>query len=82
MPIKFNTKSRLTFETDMQRLFESNTNLANDATYPDSVDAKIILDSAPYLLYYQFSLEDTYRLYLEGALISNQVLRTGINLFP
>ena len=82
MPIKFNTKSRLTFETDMQRLFESNTNLANDATYPDSVDAKIILDSAPYLLYYQFLLEDTYRLYLEGALISNQVLRTRINLFP
>ena len=82
MPIKFNTKCRLTFETDMQRLFESNTNLANDAAYPDSVDAKIILDSAPYLLYHQFSLEDTYRSYLEGALISQQVLRTGINLFP
>ena len=81
-PIKFNTKWRLTFESDMQRLFESNTNLADDAEYPNAVDAKIILDSAPYLLYHQFSLEDTYRSYLEGAMVSNQVLRTGIKLFP
>ena len=81
-PIKFNTKWRLTFESDMQRLFESNTNLANDAEYPNTVDAKIILDSAPYLLYHQFLLEDTYRSYLEGAMVSNQVLRTGIKLFP
>ena len=81
-PIKFNTKWRLTFESDMQRLFESNTNLTDDAEYPNAVDAKIILDSAPYLLYHQFSLEDTYRSYLEGAMVSNQVLRTGIKLFP
>ena len=81
-PIKFNTKWRLIFESDMQRLFESNTNLANDAEYPNTVDAKIILDSAPYLLYHQFLLEDTYRSYLEGAMVSNQVLRTGIKLFP
>ena len=81
-PIKFNTKWRLTFESDMQRLFESNTNLTDDAEYPNAVDAKIILDSAPYLLYHQFLLEDTYRSYLEGAMVSNQVLRTGIKLFP
>ena len=77
-PIKFNTKWRLTFETNMSRLFESKTNLAADAAYPDNVDAKIILDSAPYLLFHQFSLEDTYRAYFEGAMISNQILRTGL----
>ena len=51
-PIKFNTKWRLTFETNMSRLFESKTNLPNDANYPNTVDAKIILDSAPYLLFH------------------------------
>ena len=81
-PIKFNTKWRLTFETNMSRLFESKTNLAADADYPDNVDAKIILESAPYLLFYQFSLEDTYRAYFEGAMISNQILRTGLKYSP
>ena len=81
-PIKFNTKWRLTFETNMSRLFESKTNLAAGAEYPDNVDAKIILDSAPYLLFHQFSLEDTYRAYFEGAMISNQILRTGLKFSP
>ena len=62
-PIKFNTKWRVTFETNMSRLFKSKTNLAANAAHPDNVDAKIILDSAPYLLFHQFSLEDTYRAY-------------------
>ena len=81
-PVKFNTKWKLVFETDLSRLFESNTNLAADAGWPDNPDAKIILDSAPYLLYHQFNLEDTYRSYLESAMVSNQVLRTGLKLFP
>ena len=59
-PIKFNTKWWLTFETDMQALFESKGNQAADAL-PTSIDAKIILESTPYLLYYQFQLEDTFR---------------------
>ena len=80
-PIKFNTKWRIIFESDISRLFESKANLAAGADYPDEPDAKIILDSAPYLLYHQFSLEDTYRSYLEGAMVSNQALRTGLKLF-
>ena len=75
--IKFNTKWRLTFETNMQKLFESKTNQTADGL-PDTVDAKIFLESVPYLLFYQFLLEDTYRTYFEGAMISEQVLRTGI----
>ena len=81
-PIKFNTKWRLTFETNMSRLFETKTNLATGADYPDNVDAKIILDTALYLLFHQFSLEDTYRAYFEGAMISNQILRTGLKFSP
>ena len=81
-PIKFNTKWRLTFETNTAKLFESKANLASDAAYPTEFDAKIILDSTPYLLYRQFELEDTYRAYFEGAMISNQVLRTGVKLSP
>ena len=43
-PIKFNTKWRLTFETNTAKLFESNANLADDAAYPTEFDAKIMLD--------------------------------------
>ena len=81
-PVKFNTKWRITFESNMQRLFESNANLAAGTAFPNTVDAKIILYSVPYLHYQQFSLEDTYRTYLESAMVSNQVLRTGIKLAP
>ena len=81
-PIKFNTKWRLTFETNAAKLFESNANLADNAAVPTSFDAKIILDSTPYLLYQQFELEDTYRAYFEGGMISNQILRTGLKLSP
>ena len=77
-PIKFNTKWRLTFETDMQRLFESKTNQIATAGLPTSIDAKIIVDLTPYLLYYQFSLEDTFRTYFESTMVSENVLRTGI----
>ena len=66
----------------MQKSLESKTNQAAGADYPDTVDAKIILELAPYLLFYQFSLEDTYRAYFEGAMISNQILRTGIKYSP
>ena len=79
-PIKFNTKWRITFETDLQKLFESKTDRGAAGGLPDNVDAKKILESTPYLLYYQFELEDTFRTYLESTMISNQVLRTGIFL--
>ena len=64
--IKFSTKWRLTFETNMQKLFESKTNQAADGL-PNTVDAKIIIDSTPYLLYYQFD----FMMFIEC--ISNQL---------
>ena len=81
-PIKFNTKWRITFETDLQKLFESKTDRGAAGGLPNNVDAKIILETTPDLLYYQFELEDTFRTDLESAMISNQVLRTGIFLIP
>ena len=76
-PMKFSTKWLLTFETNMQKLFESKTNQAADGL-PNTVDAKIIIDLTPYLLYYQFDLDDVYRMYFKSAMVSENLLRTGI----
>ena len=78
---KFNTKYILTLEMDMQRLFESNVNQARNAL-PTSVDVSIVFTSAPYIMYEQFKLDDNFRTYLEGTLISEHVLRTGIKPAP
>ena len=77
-PIRFNTHWRLTFETSISKLFESKKNQAAVITRPTTMDANIILDSAPYLLYHQFNLDDSFRTYLQGALISENDLRTGL----
>ena len=81
--IKFKMQWRLTFETNMQRLFESKKNQAAGAAIPNTMDAKIMVDSAPYILYHQFELDDTFRTYLESAMnnlriTSENNLRTGI----
>ena len=49
-PIRFNTHWRLTFKTNMSKLFESKKNQVAGVAPPTTMDAKIILDSAPYLL--------------------------------
>ena len=65
----------------MQKLFESKMNQAVDGL-PNTVDAKIIIDSMPYLLYYQFDLDDVYRTYFESAMVSENLVRTGIRKTP
>ena len=35
-----------------------------------------------YLLYYQFDLDDVYRMYFESAMVSENLLRTGIRKTP
>ena len=80
-PIKFNTKWLLTFKTDYQKLFETTVNQVVDAV-PNSIDAKIILTSTPYSLFKQLKLNDNHRAYLEGVIISNHVLKTGIKTTP
>ena len=67
---------------DIWKIIESKGNQANDDALPDSVKAKIILTSTPYILYEQFKLENNNRTYLEGIMISNNVLRTRIQPTP
>ena len=78
---KFNTKYIVTLETDMQRLFQTNINQAANSIL-STVDASIVFTSAPYILYEQFILENNFRTYLEGTMISKHVLRAGIKPTP
>ena len=80
-PVKFNTEWLIAFEQDYQKLFQTKANRTHDAL-PTSVDAKIILTVTPHLLFKQFRLDDNYHTYLEGMMISNKVLRTGIKKTP
>ena len=74
---KFNLKYILTLETDTQRLFETKVNQAIDVV-PRTVDVEIIFTSAPYIMYEQLKLDDNYRTYLEGVILSERELGTGI----
>ena len=78
---KFNTKYSLTLETDMQKLFGTNINQTADAL-PKTVDTDIVITSTPYIMYKQFKLDDNFRTYLEGVMLSEHVLRTGIKTTP
>ena len=63
--------------TRLSKTFWNKSKPSND-TLPTSIDAEIILTPTPYLLFEQFKLDDNYRAYLEGIMVSNKVLRTGI----
>ena len=63
----------------MQRLFETNVNQAADAL-ARILAAEIIFTSAPYIFYKKLKLDDNYQTYLEGAMLSERVLRTELNL--
>ena len=65
----------------MQKLFESKTDQAADGL-PNTVDAKIIIDSTLFILNYQFALDDVYRTYFEWTMVSENLLRTGIRKTP
>ena len=65
----------------MQKLFESKTNQAADGL-PNTVVAKIIIDSTLYLLYYQLDLDDVYRTNFESTMVSENLLRTSIRKTP
>ena len=78
---KFNTKYILTLETGMQKLLETNRNQTADAL-PRTVNADIVITSAPYIMYEQFKLDDNFRTYLKGVMLSEHVLRTRIKPTP
>ena len=66
---------------EMQKLFETNINQAADAL-PRNFNAEIIITSASYIMYEQSKLDDNFRTYLEGVMLSEHVLRAGIKPTP
>ena len=78
---KFNTSYILTLETDMQKLFETNINRTADAL-PRTIDANIVITSAPYIMYKQFIMHNNFRTYFKGVMLSEHVLRTRIKPTP
>ena len=65
----------------MPKLFETNTNQTVDAL-PRSVNAGIIFNSALYIKYEQFNLDDNFRTYLKGVMLYEHVLRMRIKPTP
>ena len=77
-PTKLDMKIRLTLETELKNLFETNMKVANIGT----TDAQIILLKAPYLQYEQIVPAKNFRQYLESILFSAKVLRMGVQKTP
>ena len=97
-PTKIDIKIRLTLETDMNRLFESDVNLnsglknGKSATSidpkdynidaPGIPDTQIVLIKAPTIQYEQMTLNTNFKQYLETILYSAKTLRMGVQKTP
>ena len=91
-PTKIDIKIRLTLETDMKQLFESDKNLmvfnsTNPNDYetdgtPQTPGVQIVLLKAPMIQYEQLTLDTNFRQYLETILFSAKVLRMGVQKTP
>ena len=93
-PTKIDMKIRLTLETDMKKLFESDKNhtKVKNGKDPNSTDLsdfepdptpptpdiQIVLLKAPMIQYEQLTLDTNFRQYLETILFSAKVLRMGV----
>ena len=71
-------KIRLTLETDLKKLFETNKKVANIGT----TDEQIVLLKAPYFQYEKIILAKNFRQYLESILFLAKVLRMGLQRTP
>ena len=97
-PTKIDLKIRLTLETDMKRLFESDVNLNSglkngksatstdpkdyNIAAPGILDAQIVLIKAPMIQYEQLTLNTNFRQYLKTILYSVRTLRIGVQKIP
>ena len=70
-PSKLDFKIKCQLETDMKKLFES-----------EAPDAKIIFTKAPFIHYEEFLLDKNFRQYIETIMISNKILRMGVQKTP
>ena len=62
----------------MNRLFESNTKV----TPIPQLDAKIIIDEAPYISYPQIKFYENFEVYFNSTLRSQKTMRTRIRMMP
>ena len=97
-PTKIDMKLRLTLETDMKKLFESDKNYTKvkngkdpNSTdpgdfepnpAPPTTDVQIVLLKAPMIQYEHLTLDTNFRQYLETILFSAKVLRMGVQKTP
>ena len=78
-PHKIDTRVLFTFETNLNKLFETNDKAA---AIPDNPDAQIIYHDTPYIFYPHITLNDNFLAYYNGILRSCSALRTGVILLP
>ena len=78
-PHKIDTRVLFMLETNLNKLFETNSKLA---VIPDDPDAKIIYHDTPYISYPQIILGDNFLAYYNGILRCCSALRTGVILLP
>ena len=77
-PENFNSRFILILEQYMNRLLESNTKV----TPIPQLDAKIIIDEAPYISYPEIKLDKNFEVYFNSTLRTKKALRTGIRIMP
>ena len=88
LPTEFDTKIIFNLEQNLLKLFESKAKIANTVTgaaapLPTTApDANIFYHAAPYIQYEHIKLNDTFDKYINKALRSKRVLRTGIKPTP
>ena len=78
-PHKIDTRVLFMLETNLNKLFETNSKLA---VIPDDPDAQIIYHDTPYISYPQIILGDNFLAYYNGILRCCSALRTGVILLP
>ena len=78
-PHKIDTRVLFMLETNLNKLFETNSKLP---VIPDNPDAQIIYHDKPYISYPQIILGDNFLAYYNGILRWCSALRTGVILLP
>ena len=78
-PHKIDTRVLFMLETNLNKLFETNSKLA---VIPDDPDAQIIYHDTPYISYPQIILDDNFLAYYTGLLKSRIALIKDVILLP
>ena len=77
-PLKIDFRIKCHLETDIKKLFESKKKV----TKVVAPDAKISFIKAPFIQYEQILLDKNFRQYLETIMVSEKILRMGVQKTP